>query len=74
MLPLYIFRFLIRMNKLYYIQIAFFIAGFLFSHLKIAGQPGILDLTFNQGEGPNDDILPIAIQPDGKILIGGSLV
>ena len=58
-------------KKLYYIQIAFFIAGFLFSHLKIAGQPGTLDLTFNQGEGPNNDVLPIAIQPDGKILIGG---
>jgi uncharacterized delta-60 repeat protein len=32
---------------------------------------GSLDLTFNPGAGPNTGIRCLALQPDGKILIGG---
>jgi uncharacterized delta-60 repeat protein len=32
---------------------------------------GTVDLTFNPGTGANDAIFAIAIQPDGKIIIGG---
>jgi uncharacterized delta-60 repeat protein len=35
-------------------------------------QPGALDLTFNPGSGGNGDILTIALQPDGKILVAGT--
>jgi uncharacterized delta-60 repeat protein len=31
-----------------------------------------LDATFNPGTGANDDVRSVAVQPDGKILIGGS--
>jgi uncharacterized delta-60 repeat protein len=33
---------------------------------------GILDPTFNSGSGPNDAVFAIALQRDGKILIGGA--
>jgi uncharacterized delta-60 repeat protein len=32
---------------------------------------GTLDQKFNPGQGPNDGIRTLALQPDGKILIGG---
>jgi uncharacterized delta-60 repeat protein len=32
---------------------------------------GSLDSTFNPGIGPDDLVFPVALQPDGKILIGG---
>lgn len=32
---------------------------------------GSLDLSFNPGTGPNDNIHSIVVQPDGKILVGG---
>jgi uncharacterized delta-60 repeat protein len=32
---------------------------------------GSLDATFNIGTGPNNSVYTIALQPDGKILIGG---
>jgi uncharacterized delta-60 repeat protein len=32
---------------------------------------GTLDTTFNPGSGTNDGILALALQPDGKIVIGG---
>lgn len=34
---------------------------------------GSIDTSFNPGQGPNDDILNIALQSDGKIIIGGYL-
>jgi gliding motility-associated-like protein/uncharacterized delta-60 repeat protein len=34
---------------------------------------GTLDTSFSSGTGPNDDILNISLQPDGKIIIGGYL-
>jgi len=34
---------------------------------------GTLDTGFSSGTGPNDDILNISLQPDGKIIIGGYL-
>jgi uncharacterized delta-60 repeat protein len=33
---------------------------------------GSVDLTFDPGNGPNDDVNAIVIQPDGAILIGGT--
>jgi uncharacterized delta-60 repeat protein len=33
---------------------------------------GSLDPTFNTGTGPNNGVSPVALQPDGKIVIGGS--
>ncbi len=33
---------------------------------------GTLDMTFNSGLGFNNDVYNIALQPDGKILVGGS--
>lgn len=38
----------------------------------VQGQPGVIDLTFNPGSGPNDYVNTIAVQPDGKILAGGA--
>ena len=35
---------------------------------------GTVDLTFDPGNGPNDTVNAIAIQPDGGILIGGNFV
>src|SRR5262249_2824034 len=32
---------------------------------------GTVDLTFNTGSGPNDTVYAIALQSDGKVLIGG---
>jgi uncharacterized delta-60 repeat protein len=44
-------------------------------------QPGAIDFTFNpndigfgNGDGANLDVLAIAVQPDGKIIIGGGFV
>lgn len=34
---------------------------------------GSIDTSFNPGIGPNDDILNLSLQSDGKIIIGGSL-
>lgn len=36
-----------------------------------AQSPGQLDPTFNLGSGANDDVVSLAVQPDGKILLGG---
>jgi uncharacterized repeat protein (TIGR01451 family)/uncharacterized delta-60 repeat protein len=32
---------------------------------------GVVDPSFNVGSGPNGNVLSVAVQPDGKILIGG---
>ena len=34
---------------------------------------GLLDTTFNPGSGVNDQINSVALQPDGKVVIGGNL-
>ena len=41
------------------------------SHLARLNQDGSLDTAFGAGTGANDLVRAIAIQPDGKILIGG---
>jgi uncharacterized delta-60 repeat protein len=41
-------------------------------HLIRLNPDGSVDNTFNIGWGANDDVLTIALQVDGKILIGGS--
>ncbi|HYN85413.1 MAG TPA: delta-60 repeat domain-containing protein, partial [Pyrinomonadaceae bacterium] len=33
---------------------------------------GSLDTTFDPGTGPNSNVLSLAVQPDGKILVGGN--
>lgn len=33
---------------------------------------GSLDTTFNPGDGPNDRVFAVALQADGKILVGGN--
>src|SRR5205085_6298534 len=35
---------------------------------------GTVDLTFDPGIGPNGDVNAIAIQPDGRIVIGGTFI
>src|SRR6476659_9375557 len=35
---------------------------------------GSVDLTFNPGNGPNGDVNAIIIQPDGRIVIGGTFI
>jgi uncharacterized delta-60 repeat protein len=35
---------------------------------------GTVDLTFDPGNGPNGDVNAIAIQPDGRIVIGGTFI
>ncbi|MBK9449662.1 MAG: T9SS type A sorting domain-containing protein [Bacteroidetes bacterium] len=39
---------------------------------QLRAQAGSLDLAFNPGTGANGDVHAVAIQPDGKILIGGT--
>src|SRR5207249_3658413 len=49
------------------------LASLLFSNPSFAGQnAGSLDLSFNPGSGANDSISCLAVQPDGKIVIGGT--
>jgi uncharacterized delta-60 repeat protein len=45
---------------------------FLLTSLTTFAQDGALDTSFNQGSGYNDYAYAIAIQPDGKIIIGGA--
>ncbi len=33
--------------------------------------PGSVDFEFNPGEGANDTVLALALQPDGRVLVGG---
>jgi len=44
------------------------------TRIRIArlNQNGTLDNTFNPGSGPNSQVYIIAVQPDGKILVGGN--
>lgn len=41
---------------------------------SLLAQIGTLDTTFDVGSGPYPDVNTIAIQPDGKIIIGGSFI
>ncbi len=47
---------------------------------SLRAQPGSLDMTFNTyddgtyGNGPNSSVAAIALQPDGKIILGGSFI
>ena len=44
------------------------------NRLRVArlNSDGSLDLSFNTADGPNDTVYALAVQPDGKILIGGA--
>ncbi len=46
--------------------------GLLFATTTAFGQAGACDLTFDPGTGANSSVNAIALQPDGKILIGGA--
>jgi len=39
--------------------------------LGLQAQPGTLDTAFDPGLGADNDVFTTAIQPDGKIIIGG---
>lgn len=41
------------------------------NYLARLNSDGSLDTTFKLGSGPNDWVLTLAVQPDGKILVGG---
>jgi uncharacterized delta-60 repeat protein/gliding motility-associated-like protein len=43
----------------------------LFTRLLAFSQPGSIDATFNPGTGANATVWAVALQPDGKVLIGG---
>lgn len=43
-----------------------------YAHLARLMADGALDTTFKVGSGLNEDVLALEIQPDGKILVGGS--
>jgi uncharacterized delta-60 repeat protein len=52
-------------------RILFFLLSY-FSILQLKGQSGALDFSFNPGTGTNNNwVNTIAVQSDGKILIGG---
>lgn len=40
----------------------------------LAAQDGSLDTTFDPGTGPNGGVFALALQPDGKILLGGAFI
>ena len=40
-------------------------------HVKVSQNDGVLDLTFAPGTESNGRVVAIALQPDGKVLIGG---
>ena len=42
------------------------------NRIALLNENGTLDGSFNSGTGPNSDINAVTVQPDGKILIGGS--
>lgn len=41
-------------------------------HLARLNADGTLDLHFDAGSGPNGDVAALALQPDGKVVIGGT--
>lgn len=43
-------------------------------HIFISAQPGTLDTSFNVGSGTGTPVQTICVQPDGKILVGGSFL
>lgn len=43
-----------------------------FNNFIYAQNPGVLDASFNIGTGANGNVMAIAVQNDGKIIIGGS--
>src|SRR5581483_6767198 len=45
--------------------------GVVRNHIARLNADGSLDTTFNPGAGPNDSVRAIAIQVDGKVVIGG---
>ena len=55
-------------------QITFVCFGLLTFPLPSLAQPhaGDVDSTFDPGAGPNDSVAAIALQSDGKVLLGGN--
>jgi uncharacterized delta-60 repeat protein/uncharacterized repeat protein (TIGR01451 family) len=46
-------------------------AGSAASHIVRLNTDGTVDTTFNTGTGPNDSVRALAVQADGRILLGG---
>ncbi len=46
-------------------------AGLLIFGLRMFGQAGSLDVSFDPGIGPNDNTTALLVQADGRILVGG---
>jgi uncharacterized delta-60 repeat protein len=46
--------------------------GVLCQHVARLMPDGTPDLSFDTSDGPNGDVLSLAIQPDGRVVIGGS--
>jgi uncharacterized delta-60 repeat protein len=47
------------------------VGGTTFPRIVRLNADGSIDASFNTGAGPNGDVYAVALQPDGKILIGG---
>jgi uncharacterized delta-60 repeat protein len=47
------------------------VRGFAYNHIARLNEDGSLDTSFNFGSGADKGILSIAVQADGKVLIGG---
>ncbi|MCA3067815.1 MAG: delta-60 repeat domain-containing protein, partial [Rhodocyclaceae bacterium] len=68
-----------RATKASRVHVLFFIVTLMFAFSVKAQTPGALDTSFNptdvgfgSGAGANFPVLTLALQPDGKVLIGGS--
>jgi uncharacterized delta-60 repeat protein len=45
--------------------------NFVFNHVARLLPDGSLDSSFNPGAGADDNVLAVAVQPDGRVLVGG---
>ena len=52
---------------------SYLLAIAIFAHPVLAQNEVALSSAFAGGEGVNGEVLAIALQPDGKIIIGGSI-
>jgi uncharacterized delta-60 repeat protein len=50
------------------------IDGFTVNRIARLDENGVLDMTFIPGAGADDTVYAIAVQPDGKVLVGGNFI
>ncbi len=48
------------------------VAGFARSRIARLNADGSLDTSFDSGRGPDDTVYALAVQPDGKVILGGA--